>query len=97
MNLPQGLVVAATIFAGAIAIAGTANSSAGAERYLLAAQGDGAWRLDTITGEMIWCRRIITDYRARKGADSVTTLRGRNTGVEVECYGRGGEITNKGY
>ena len=46
---------------------------------------------------MIWCRRIITDYRARKGADSVTTLRGRNIGVEIECYGRAGAITNQGY
>ena len=44
MNLPQGLFAAAAIFAGAIAIAGTANSSARDERYLMAEQGDGAWR-----------------------------------------------------
>ena len=97
MKLPQGLAVAAVLLAGAAAMSGTANSDNRPVRYQLASQGDGAWRLDTTTGEMIWCRRVIKDYRSEKGATKVTVLRGRTFDATVECFGRDGAVSNESF
>lgn len=97
MRTLRGLALAAVLVAGASALSGTANSDNRAARYQLTSQGDGAWRLDTTTGEMIWCRRVITDYRSEKGVTKVTILRGRAFDATVECFGRGGAITAESF
>ena len=97
MRLPRGMAVAAVLAAGAAALSGTANSGDRPARYQLTSQGDGAWRLDTSTGEMIWCRRVITDYRSEKGATKVTILRGRGFNATVECFGRRGAVTGESF
>lgn len=97
MRLMQGLAFAAILAAGAAAISGTANSGNQPARYQLTSQGDGAWRLDTTTGEMIWCHRVVTDYRSEKGATKVTILRGRTFNATVECFGRGGAVTAESF
>ncbi len=97
MRILQGLAVAAVLVAGAAALSGTANSDNRAARYQLASQGDDAWRLDTTTGEMIWCRRVITDYRSEKGITKVTILRGRAFDATVECFGRRGMVTDESF
>lgn len=99
MRMAQGLVLAAAILGGAVALAATASSDDPPARYQVAAQGDGVWRLDTTTGEMIWCRRIIADYRAEdrmvKSDTGVTTLRGRSFDATVECFGRDGQVSQR--
>ncbi len=97
MRLLQGLALTAVLLAGAAALSGAANSDNRAARFQLASQGDDAWRLDTTTGEMIWCRRVITDYRSEKGVTKVTVLRGRSFDATVECFGRRGAVTDESF
>ncbi len=97
MRILHGLAVGAVLVVGAAALSGTANSDNRAARYRLASQGDDAWRLDSTTGEMIWCRRVIADYRSEKGVTKVTVLRGRALDATVECFGRRGAVTDASF
>ncbi len=97
MRILQGLALAAVLVAGAASSSGTANSDDRAARYQLASQGDDAWRLETTIGEMIWCRRVITDYRSEKSVTKVTILRRRAFDATVECFGRRGAVTDESF
>jgi hypothetical protein len=97
MKFKQGLALTAVLLAGAAVLSGTANSDYRPARYQITSQGDGAWRLDTTTGEMIWCRRVIADYRSEKGATKVTILRGRMFDATVKCFGRRGAVTTESF
>ena len=87
MPYSKALMLAAAIAAGAVLLAGRAQTQSLSGRYQLAVAGNGAWRLDTLSGRMTWCTS-----RPVKLKEAAKVFRSSQTKTIVTCYDRNGKL-----
>ncbi len=88
MRYSKAFVLVAALAAGAVLLTGRAETQGLSSRYqLAAATGNGAWRLDTLTGRMVWC-----SSRAVKLKEAAKVFRSSQTRTIVTCYDRNGKL-----
>jgi len=91
MTYSKAIVIAAGLLAGSVLLSGPATTSEGGKRYAIAsggtAAGDGAWRVDTYTGRMVWCHTTTP----KVAAEGPAVLRGSG-GRRVVCYDADGKV-----
>lgn len=87
MRNSKALLLAVTFAAGAVLLAGRADTQSLSSRYRLAAAGNGAWRLDTVTGGMIWC-----SSRPAKLKEAAKVFRSSQHKTIVTCFDRNGKL-----
>jgi hypothetical protein len=95
MTYPKAIVIAAGLLAGAVVLSGPAVTHDGGERFAIASGGatagaEGAWRVDTYTGRMVWCHTATR----KAAAEGLTVLRGSG-GRRVVCYDRDGKVEER--
>ena len=73
-TIAKTIAIAAGLAGGAVLLSGTATTHEGGERFAIATAGDGAWRVDTYTGRMVWCE-TTTPPETRLSAPSVMASR----------------------
>ena len=86
MRYSKAILLAGAL-AGAVLLASRAETQGLTSRYQLAAAGNGAWRLDTVTGRMIWC-----SSRPVKLKEAAKVFRSSQTKIIVTCYDRNGKL-----
>ena len=87
MRYSKAIVLAGALAAGAVLLAGRAEPQSHSSRFQLAAAGNGAWRLDTVTGRMIWC-----SYRPVQLKEAAKVFRSSQTKTIVTCFDRNGKL-----
>ncbi len=87
MRYSKAIVLAGALAAGAVLLAGRAETQSLSSRFQLAAAGNGAWRLDTVTGRMIWC-----SYRPVPFKEAAKVFRSSQTKTIVTCFDRNGKL-----
>ncbi len=92
MPYSKALMLAAAIAAGAVLLAGRAQTQSPSARYQLAAAGNDAWRLDTLNGRMIWCTS-----RPVKRKEAAKVFRSSQTKTIVTCFDRNGKLGRSQY
>ncbi|MHA1536052.1 MAG: hypothetical protein ACTSUD_00720 [Alphaproteobacteria bacterium] len=92
MRYSKALLLAGAIAASAVLLAGRAETQSLSSRYQLAATANGAWRLDTVTGRMIWC-----SSRPVKLKEAAKVFRSSQTKTIVTCYDRNGQLDRSRY
>ena len=92
MTYAKAIVISAGLLAGAVCLSGTATTHEGGERFAITTAGEGAWRVDTYTGRMVWCHTMTPSTTAKTGApEGPTVLRGSG-GRRVVCYDADGKV-----
>lgn len=92
MRYSKALLLAGALAAGAVLLAGRAETQSLSSRYQLAAAGNGAWRLDTVTGRMIWC-----GSQPIKLKEAAKVFRSSQTRTIVTCFDRNGKLDRSRY
>ena len=93
MRYSKAILLAGALAAGAVLLAGRAETQGlSGGRYQLAAAGNGAWRLDTMSGRMIWC-----SSRPVKLKEAAKVFRSSQTAIIVTCYDRNGKLDRSRY
>lgn len=87
MRYSKAILLAGALAASAVLLAGRAETQSLSSRYQLAASGTGAWRLDTLTGRMIWC-----SSRPVKLKEAAKVFRSSQTSTIVTCFDRNGKL-----
>ncbi len=92
MRYSKALLLAGAIAASAVLLAGRAETQNLSSRYQLAAAGAGAWRLDTLSGRMIWC-----SSRPVKIKEAAKVFHSSQTRTIVTCFDRNGKLDRSRY
>jgi len=87
MGYSKAILLAGALAASAILLTGRAETQSLSNRYQLDADGNGAWRLDTVTGRMTWCTS-----RPAKRKEAAKVFRSSQTKTIVTCYDRNGKL-----
>jgi hypothetical protein len=87
MRYSKAILLAVALAAGAVLLTSRAETQGLSSRYQLAATGNGAWRLDTVSGRMVWC-----SSRAVKLKEAAKVFRSSQTKTIVTCYDRNGKL-----
>ncbi len=87
MRYSKAILLAGALAAGAVLLAGRAETQSLSSRFQLAAAGNGAWRLETVTGRMIWC-----NSRPVKLKEAAKVFRRSQTKIIVTCFDRDGKL-----
>jgi len=88
MSKTKAIAILAGLAAGGMVLSGSATTEERADRYAVSAAGDGAWRVNTLTGRMVWCQ-VEAQPQSKTGP---TVLRGSGD-RKVVCYDENGEVT----